>query len=125
MKKFLTAMAFMTLFQAAPLEAQAQNPVGFGMLYYEGTTVGTVVPPASSPMEGRENFYAVPNQMAVIATAPGDKNYRGGKWAFHTVMVNRDPGLLTSETEVLAAAVAGDISIMRVPTMDFKCPVQP
>ena len=125
MKKLLTAMAFITLFLAAPLQAQAQSPVGFGTLWYEGTMVGTVVPPASSPMQGRENFYAVPDQDAVIATAPGDKNYRGGKWAFHTVMVNRDPGLLTSETEVLAAAARGDITVIRVPTMDFKCPVQP
>ena len=125
MKKLLTVMAFMTLFLAAPLEAQAQSPVGFGMLYYEGTVVGTVVPPASSPMEGRENFYAVPGQMAVIATAPGDRDYRGGKWAFHSVVFTDDPILLTSETDVLQAAMDGDIMITRVPSMDFKCPVQP
>ena len=127
MKKLLTAMALMTLFLAAPLKAQAQNPVGFGMLYYEGTVVGTVVPPASSPMEGRENFYAVPGQLAVIATAPGDKDYRGGKWAFHSVVFtgDADPIELTSETDVLQAAMDGDIMITRVPSMDFKCPVQP
>jgi len=124
MKKLLTAMAFMTLFLAPTMEAQAQN-VGFGELYYEGTVVGTVVPPASTPMEGRENFYSVPRQLAVIATAPGDRDYRGGKWAFHTVVFNVEPFLLTSEAEVIAAAGYGDITITRVPTMDFKCPVQP
>ena len=125
MKKLLTAMAFMTLLLAPPLEAQAQNPVGFGMLYYEGTVVGTVVPPASSPMEGRENFYAVEGQFAVIGTAPGDKDYRGGKWKFHSVEFTVEPYLLTSEAAVLVAVMAGDITIMPIPSMDFKCPVQP
>ena len=125
MKKLLTAMAFMTLFLAPPLEAQAKNPVGFGMLYYEDELVRTVVPPASTPMEGRENFYAVPNQPAVIATAPGDKDYRGGKWKYYSVEFTVPPYPLTSEAAVLNAVIAGDITIDRLPGMDFKCPVQP
>ncbi len=33
--------------------------------------------------------------------------------------------LLTSEAEVLAAAAAGDVTVTRMPGMDFKCPIQP
>ena len=33
--------------------------------------------------------------------------------------------LLTSESRVLAADAAGDVTITRVPENDFKCPIQP
>ena len=107
----------------APLSI-AQPAAGFGELYYQGMVVGTVVPPASNPKEGRDNLYAVPGQRAVIGVAPGDTDYQGGQWAFHSVVWNTDPYLLTSEEEVMAAAMAGDITVTRVPSMDFKCPVQ-
>jgi len=103
----------------------AQPPVVFGELYYEGMIVRTLIPPASNPKRGRDNLYAVPGQRAVAAVAPGDRGYHGGKWAFHSVSWNVDSYPLTSESEVLDACMAGDINITRVPTMDFKCPIQP
>ena len=117
----LSIAAVMWLATIAPLQAQP----GFGELYYEGEVVGTVVPPASSPRQGRDNLYAIPAQRAVIAVAPGDRDYHGGHWAFHGVSWNTTPYLLTSQTEVLAAAMAGDITITRNPSMDLRCPVQP
>jgi hypothetical protein len=92
--------------------------------------VRTVVPPASTPQEGRDNFYAFPNgaaagQKGVVAVAPGDLDYHGGHWAFYAVTFNVTPYLLTSEAAVLAAAAAGDVSVARVPANDFKCPIQP
>ena len=99
--------------------------VGFGELYYEGEIVRTVVPPAASPKPGIDNLYAVPDQQAVIGVAPGDKDYHGGRWAFHSVSWNVAPYLLTSEQAVLDAQAAGDIDIDRVEENDFKCPVQP
>lgn len=108
--------------------ALAARP-GFGNLYYEGEVVRTVVPPAAMPQEGTDNLYAVmggaEGQLAVAAVAPGDRDYRGGKWAFHSVTWNTSPYLLTSEAEVLAAGTAGDVTITRVPGNDFKCPIQP
>ena len=96
-----------------------------GCCYYEGTVVRTVVPPAANPQEGRDNFYGVPNQKGVVAVAPGDTDYHGGKWKFHSVSWNVTPYLLTSEAEVLTAEAAGDVTITRVPENDFKCPIQP
>ena len=110
---------------AAP--AEAARP-GFGQLYYEGEVVRTVVPPAAMPQEGRDNLYAIPGQKrAVVAVAPGDSDYHGGQWAFHSVswLEGVTPYPLTSEADVEAAATAGDIIITRVYDDDFKCPVQP
>jgi hypothetical protein len=101
-----------------------------GCCFYEGRMVRTVVPPASTPKEGRDNFYAFPSgaaagQKGVVAVIPGDRDYHGGHWAFHAVTFNVTPYLLTSEAAVLAAAAAGDVSVARVPANDFKCPIQP
>jgi hypothetical protein len=101
-----------------------------GCCFYEGRMVRTVVPPASTPQEGRDNFYAFPSgaaagQKGVVAVAPGDRDYHGGHWAFQAVTFNVTPYLLTSEEAVLAAAAAGDVSITRVAANDFRCPIQP
>lgn len=82
------------------------------------------MPPASSPRRGRDNLYAVPGQLAVIAVAPGDRDYHGGHWAFRNVVWNTTPYLLTSQSDVLAASMAGDITVTRVSSMDFRCPVR-
>jgi hypothetical protein len=115
-----------------PGEASARPGFVFpgNCCFYEGEMVRTVVPPASTPQEGRDNFYAFPGaaaagQKGVVAVVPGDLGYHGGHWAFHAVTFNVTPYLLTSEDAVLAAAAAGDVSITRVPANDFRCPIQP
>ncbi len=120
---------------AAPLAsvaASSRPPFVFpdGCCFYAGRVVRTVVPPANTPKEGRDNFYAFPNgaaagQKGVVAVAPGARDYHGGHWAFHAVTFNVTPYLLTSEEAVLAAAAAGDVSIARVAANDFRCPIQP
>jgi hypothetical protein len=125
MKRILvTGLALLAM---AAFLAAAQP--GFGHLYYNGSVVRTVVPPAANPHMGTENLYAimggVEGQLPVVATAPGAPGYRGGKWAFHSVTWNTTPYLLTSEAEVLAAQGAGDVTIQRVAENDFKCPIQP
>jgi len=120
---------------AAPLASVATSsrpPFVFpdGCCFYAGRVVRTVVPPASTPNEGRDNFYAFPNgaaagQKGVVAVAPGAHDYHGGQWAFHAVTFNVTPYLLTSEEAVVAAAAAGDVSIARAPANDFRCPIQP
>ncbi|HWM53078.1 MAG TPA: hypothetical protein VNP71_07955 [Thermoplasmata archaeon] len=110
--------------------AQAARP-GFVFpdicCYYNGALVRTVVPPAAFPNEGRDNFYVVMGQeiFGVVAVAPGAAGYHGGHWAFHSVMWNVAPYLLTSEAAILAAQTAGDVSVTRVPENDFLCPIQP
>jgi hypothetical protein len=113
----------------AVASAMAVAKVNFGELYYEGTVVRTVVPPAAMPHQGMENLYVITDgvmgQRPVVATAPGAPGYRGGKWAFHSVTWNTPPYLLTSASAVQQAEGAGDVTITRVPGNDFKCPVQP
>lgn len=110
------------------LSASAQRP-GFGNLFYDGTIVRTIIPPAAITKPGVDDLYVVVNgvagQLAIAAVAPGDTNYHGGKWAFHTVMWEVTPYLLTSEEDVLNAEAAGDVTVVRVPENDFKCPIQP
>ena len=100
-----------------------------GCCFYQGDVVRTVVPPAATPQEGIDNFYAVmggaAGQKAVVAVAPGAEGYHGGHWAFHSVTWNVTPYLLTSEAAVLAAAGTGDVTVTRVAANDFKCPIQP
>jgi hypothetical protein len=128
MKKGLTVFIILAGILAGTTAVMAQGP--FGQLYYDGEVVRTIVPPATMSKPGRDNFYVVleggaDGQLGIAAVAPGDTNYHGGKWAFHSVIWNVDPYLLTSEADVLAAETAGDVTITRVPAMDFKCPIQP
>jgi len=104
---------------------------GFGNLYYNGTIVRTVVPPAAFPNEGRDNFYKVTNgaagQLGIVAVAPGSSGYHGGHWKVFTVTFNSEitPVLLTSEQAVLSAQSAGMVTVTRNAAADFLCPVQP
>ena len=128
----VVAMAMGMVLSTLGAPAFAERP-GFvfpgGCCFYDGGEVRTVVPPAANPNEGVDNFYAVMEgaggQKAVVAVAPGDADYHGGKWAFHLVTWNVAPYLLTSEDAVLAAEEAGDVTITRIATNDFKCPIQP
>jgi hypothetical protein len=120
------AMALTALLAPSALAAKP----GFGNLYHDGEVVRTVVPPAAMPQEGTDDFYAVTNggvddQLGIAAVVPGDRDYRGGKWAFHAVTWNVTPYLLTSEDAVLEAEAAGDVTVTRIVENDFKCPIQP
>jgi hypothetical protein len=120
------AVAVTALLAPAALAAKP----GFGNLYYDDEVVRTVVPPAAMPQEGTDPFYVVTEggvegQLGIAAVAPGDADYRGGKWAFHAVTWNVEPQLLTSEADVLAAEAAGDVTVTRIVENDFKCPIQP
>ena len=127
----------MTIFSALvialvlPVASAFAATPGFGNLYYNGTVVRTVVPPAAFPNEGRDNFYKVTNgaagQLGIVAVAPGSSGYHGGHWKVFTVTFNSEitPVLLTSEQAVLSAQNAGMVTVTRNASADFLCPVQP
>jgi hypothetical protein len=102
-----------------------------GLLYHDGDIVRTVVPPAAIPHGGIDPLYSVANgvegQLSVTAVAPGDGPYHGGRWAVYTVTFNEGvtPYLLTSDEAVLAAEAAGDVTVVRTPEADNRCPVLP
>ena len=128
----IAGLAISALLAAGTTTAQADTPpfvFPAGCCFYQGDVVRTVVPPASTPQEGRDNFYGVSagasGQKAIVAVAPGDIGYHGGHWKFFSVTWNTAPYLLTSEAAVLAAQSAGDVTVTRVAANDFKCPIQP
>ncbi len=114
-----------------PVTSAFAATLGFGNLYYNGTIVRTVVPPAAFPNEGQDNFYKVTNgaagQFGIAAVAPGSADYHGGQWKVFTVTFHSGitPVLLTSEQAVLSAQNAGTVTVTRSPAADFLCPVQP
>jgi len=124
--KYITTIALILL----TFTAHAGGKPAFAQLYYDGGIVGTVVPPASSPMEGRDAIYpimgGVEGQIPVAGVAPGHPDYHGGQWAVHVVtwMVEAEPYLLTSEADIMTAYYDGDLPITRVMEADFKCPIQ-
>jgi hypothetical protein len=101
----------------------------FGSLYHDGTLVRTFGLPAPTPHGGIDPLYSITNgvegQVSITAVAPGDGPYHGGRWAVYTVTFVSDPYLLTSDAEVFAAEAAGDVTIVRSPEMDNRCPVLP
>jgi hypothetical protein len=122
------------LFLGAALSASADSAnaaVGFGMLFYNGGTVRTVVVPAAFPNSGTDPFFKVTNgaagQLGIAGVAPGSTDYHGGAWAVNLVTFKTavTPYLLTSAQAVQTAAITGDVTVTRVPAGDFRCPVQP
>jgi hypothetical protein len=122
MKRLFIGISIVLVVGLLALPALAKVPMG--NLYYNGNEVRTLIPPSAMPNEGRDNLYEVPDQLGVAAVAPGDTDYHGGAWAVYIVTWNVSPYLLTSEAAVLAAGAAGDITITRDPTKDFRCPIQ-
>ena len=124
MRRLITGLVLTSLFVIASVAPTFAAKPPTGTLYLDGVQVRTIVPPASMPQAGRDNLYLVPEQFAVAATGPGDRDYHGGKWAVHEVSFNVTPYVLTSEEAVLAAAKAGDVTVVRSRGADFKCPIQ-
>src|SRR5438132_13868793 len=127
--KTLTITIFSALVIALVLpvtSAFAATP-GFGHLYFNGTIVRTVVPPAAFPNTGIDNFYKVTNgaagQLGIASVAPGADGYHGGHWKVFVVTFNQDaaPVLLTSQAAVLAAQSAGTVTVTRNASADFLC----
>jgi hypothetical protein len=113
------------------LSAPAVAAAGKGLLFHDGSTVRTIVPPSAFPHEGTDPFYGVTNgvedQLGIAGVAPGDGPYHGGAWAMNEVTFNPGvtPYLLTSDEAVFDAEAAGDVTVVRMPDADFRCPVQP
>lgn len=113
---------------SAPIATAEKPPFVFPGIccYYNGVLVRTVVPPSAFPNEGRDNFYVVMSQpvFGIVAVAPGDIGYHGGQWAVWVATWNVEAYLLTSESAVLSAQGAGDLTLARMAAADFLCPIQ-
>jgi hypothetical protein len=106
-----------------PASAQA----GKGSLFLDGDTVGTTVVSAPLPNGGTDPFFMVTNgvdgQLGIAGVGPGQPGYTGGDWAVHLVTFTVAPYLLTSDEAVAAAEAAGDVTVTRDASADFRCPI--
>ena len=125
----ITTLAFLTAILVVPvLPSLAKTPT-IGAVYYNGIIYHVLTPPSKTDV-GLDNIYPFTNgvsaQLAVSAVAPGNPNYHGGHWIVNLVTVKSGvtPVLLTSESAVLAAESAGQVTIQRA-VSNFLCPLQP
>ena len=94
-------------------------------IWLDGVQVRTILPPAASPQEGTDPFYMVPGTGGVAAVGPRSAGYHGGHWKVYVVSWNVAQRPLTSAAAIAVAASAGDVTISRMPDLDFLCPIQP
>jgi hypothetical protein len=83
--------------------------------------------PRDLPDQGTfDTIYVLgPGLMPVADAAPGDTDYNGGRWEVRLVTwVSISPQQLTNDSQVAAAAAAGQITIGDV-VRRFECPMIP
>lgn len=115
------AVAGLGLALAAPAAAGVSGPA----FYVDGTWYRTVATPTDlsgtgAPMHSYDTIYSLGVQPSIATAAPGDRDYNGGRWAVHAVSFPHGyaaalssgdldgDGVLTSDTELMAAMTAGD-----------------
>jgi len=130
-RSMLAAVAAVVAAGIGSASASADGGATKGTLFFNGGTIRTVVVPAELPNGGIDPFYKVTNgttgQLGITAVAPGTGDYHGGAWAVNLVTFKTGvtPFLLTSAAAVLTAQQRGDVTVVRRPDLDFRCPVQP
>ena len=104
--------------------AHAGGPPG-GTIYAHDQTYRTIGTPTNLPDQGQFNtIYALGGELAnVSASAPGDRDWRGGRWEVRPITwVRISPKQFTNAEDVRAAAASGDITIGDV-VKRFECPL--
>ncbi len=97
----------------------------------DGVMYRTVVTPTDlsgtgAPDSSYDTIYALGSGLTNVAeAAPGDRDYNGGRWMVRPVTWNVAPYQFWSAEEVLAAELAGDLTIADDPVAQFVCPVIP
>jgi len=124
---FLTLIAVAALAAVPAVASNGKGPVGppGGKVYAHDVAYRTVGTPTALPDHGDFNtIYLMGNGLANVSkSAPGDMDWRGGRWEVHPITwVNIAPTQFTNAEQVEAAAQAGDITIGDV-VKRFECPL--
>lgn len=120
----LSLVGVLSLVLAAPVGAKT-----FDTIYAEGEAFRTFGNPARvDPGTGTDPIIAFSNfdQGGVAKYAPG-RGSHGGRWQVW-VATWVDPGdahLLTDFDDVMALVSADEITLVRMPDADFRCPILP
>jgi hypothetical protein len=129
MRSRLVPVAVLAALLAVAIAAPAVSAREFGTIYVDGVAYRTFGNPASvDPGTGTDPIISFTNfdQGGVALFAPGPGSH-GGRWAVTMATWNdeADAHLVTSYAEILALAVAGEITLERTPDADFRCPILP
>lgn len=153
MRKTLLAFLGITLLFSAVVAglpsaaAGGANPVRSGAIWVDGELYGTVLTPTTlpgnAPAESFDVIYlfddsVISGQRSVAESAPGDRDYNGGRWMVFLVTFT-DQGLavhdadndgvvdfeLTNDADVMAHEGFGHFTISEDPVRLFACPLTP
>jgi hypothetical protein len=108
--------------------AAAGGPPAVGF-YVDGQLYRTVGTPTDlsgtgAPAGSYDRIYALGSGLRNVAEAkPGDADFNGGRWMVLPVTWNVAPVQLTSDSQVLAYAADGKLTIGTTPVRQFVCPV--
>lgn len=130
MRRLLSLLAGLGLLAsigAAPVAAGGPPSLAF---YVDGARYRTVGTPTDfsgtgAPAHSFDTIYALGGELINVAeSAPGDRDYNGGRWTVRPVAWNVAPVQLTSDEQVEAYAAMGKLTIL-APVKWFECPVIP
>lgn len=93
-------------------------------------TVGTPTDFSNTgaPASSFDRIYALgPGLINVAEAKPGDRDYNGGRWTVLPITwaAGVTPVQYTNDGQILAAEVAGLLTIASTPAKEFLCPVIP
>jgi hypothetical protein len=128
MRRKLQALASALLLVAisALFAVAAQGPPSY-LIYAHDRLYTGVNAPNDLPEQGDFNaIYPLgPGLHAVSEAAPGDRDYRGGRWEVRPVsFLTIAPRQFTNAVDLVAAAARGEIGIGAV-VKRFECPLIP
>ena len=123
----LTIIGFLLSVAAAPVAAGGPPSLSF---YVDGERYRTIGTPTDFADTGAPDFsydriYALGDGLINVAEAkPGDRDFNGGRWLVYPVIWadGVTPVQYTNDADILAAAMAGDLTIGD-PVKSFVCPV--
>jgi hypothetical protein len=121
----LAGLGLLATLAVAPVAAGGPPSVGF---YANGDLYRTVGTPTDfsktgAPAHSFDHIYALGNGLMNVAeSAPGDRDFNGGRWMVTPVEWHTTPVQLTSDTDVNDYAEAGLLTILD-PIRFFECPV--
>lgn len=117
---------FVTAVATAPAAAEGLGPPG-GTIYAHDVAYHTVATPRDLPNHGPFNaIYVLGDGLGSVSeAAPGDRDWRGGRWevrlvAFLTIL----PRQFTNAEDLRAAEARGEVSFSEV-VRRFECPLIP
>ncbi|HJT63456.1 MAG TPA: hypothetical protein VJ839_01650 [Candidatus Limnocylindria bacterium] len=120
----VTLVAVLGLALAAPVGARE-----FGTIYSEGEAYRTFGNPARvDPGTGTDPIIAFTNfDQGGVAQFPPGPGSHGGRWQvwMATWVDPGDAHLLTDFDDIIALVNAGEITLVRMPGADFRCPILP